>query len=168
MGIRGSKRNRRSARISSRLPKMPETVDTVIGEKAEVNGDLRFAGGLHLDGCIKGKVMADSDDSAVLSVSESARIEGDVRVPNVVLNGSVEGDVHAGERITLSGDARVYGNVYYKVIEMASGAMINGQMIFDGEASESTGEVSSHDSDISGTLDAQSDDATPNGLYVGS
>lgn len=120
----------------ARPNKAASTVDTLVGRQTELTGDIRFAGGLHVDGKIKGKVMADSDKNAVVSISESGSVEGDVRVPHVVLNGSVEGDVHASERITLSAKARVNGNVYYKLIEMTSGAMVNGQMVYEGESVE--------------------------------
>lgn len=120
----------------ARPNKAATTVDTLIGRQSEITGDVRFAGGLHVDGKIKGKVMADSDKNAVLSVSESGAVEGDVRVPHVVLNGTVEGDVHASQRITLSAKARVNGNVYYKLIEMTSGAMVNGQMVYEGDGAD--------------------------------
>lgn len=107
------------------------SVDTLIGRQTELQGDIRFSGGLHIDGTVKGKIMADSDKNATLSISESGRIEGDVRVPNLVLNGIIEGDVHATQRITLSAHARVNGDVYYKVIEMSSGAMVNGQLVHE-------------------------------------
>lgn len=108
-------------------------VDTLIGKQTELLGDVRFSGGLHVDGTIKGKVMAASDKNAVLLVSESGNVEGDVRVPHVVLNGTVTGDVHASVRLQLSERARVTGNVYYQIIEMASGAAVNGQMVHEGE-----------------------------------
>lgn len=106
-------------------------VDTLVGRQTEVSGDIRFTGGLHVDGKVKGKVMANSDKSASLSVSDSGMIEGDVRVPNVVLNGAVVGDVHAAERIRLSSKARVTGNVYYKILEMEAGATVNGQLVHE-------------------------------------
>ena len=120
----------------SAKPTKPTTpssrVDTLIGKQTELLGDIRFSGGLHVDGTIKGKVLSSSDKGAVLSVSESGMVEGDVRVPHVVLNGTVTGDVHATERLQLSEKARVTGNVYYKIIEMASGAAVNGQMVHEG------------------------------------
>lgn len=115
-------------------PTSSSTVDTLIGRQTEVQGDVRFAGGLHIDGRVKGKVIATPDKSAVLSVSESGSIEGDVSVPNVVLNGTIIGDVHASERISLNSKARVIGSVYYKLIEMASGSTVNGQLVHEGEA----------------------------------
>ena len=108
-------------------------VDTLIGRQTEVLGDVRFSGGLHVDGKIKGSVTTlGTDKSAHLSVSETGAIEGDVRVPTMMLNGTVIGDVRATEKLSLAAKARVTGNVYYKVLQMESGAMINGQVMFEG------------------------------------
>jgi cytoskeletal protein CcmA (bactofilin family) len=108
-------------------------VDTLIGRQTEVLGDVRFSGGLHVDGKIKGSVTTiGTDKAAHLSVSETGAIEGDVRVPTMMLNGTVTGDVRATEKLTLAAKARVTGNVYYKVLQMESGAMINGQLMFEG------------------------------------
>lgn len=105
-------------------------VDTLIGRQTEILGDVRFSGGLHVDGKIKGKVVAENGNKAAsLSVSENGAIEGDVRVPNIVLNGRVTGDVYATERVHLASKARVNGNVYYKILEMEAGAEINGQLV---------------------------------------
>jgi cytoskeletal protein CcmA (bactofilin family) len=109
------------------------TVDTLIGRQTEIHGDVRFSGGLHIDGKIVGKVIAVNEKSATVSVSESGTIEGDVRAPNIVLNGQVSGDVHASGHITLGSKARVTGNVYYGIIEMTGGAKINGQMVHEGD-----------------------------------
>ncbi|MDB5987975.1 MAG: polymer-forming cytoskeletal protein [Nevskia sp.] len=106
-------------------------VDTLVGRQTEILGDVRFSGGLHLDGKIKGSVSTTGDKSATLSISETGAIEGDVRVPNVVLNGSVTGDVRAIERLSLAAKAKVTGNVHYKVLQMEPGAQINGQLIYD-------------------------------------
>ena len=92
-------------------------------------GDVRFSGGLHVDGTVKGNVVADEDASSVLTLSESGTIEGEVRVPNVVLNGTVIGDVHARQHIELASNARITGNVYYSLIEMAMGAEVNGNLV---------------------------------------
>ncbi len=106
-------------------------VDTLIGRQTEILGDVRFTGGLHVDGKIKGKVIASADKASALSVSENGTVEGDVRVPNVVLNGTVIGDVHASQKIAIAAKERVTGNVYYRIIEMESGAQVNGQLVHD-------------------------------------
>lgn len=111
--------------------KSASKVDTLIGRKTEVLGDVRFSGGLHLDGVVKGRIVSADDEHATLSVSEAGRIEGDVRVPHLILNGTVEGDVNATQRIVLSSRARVNGNVFYNVLEMNAGATVNGQLVHE-------------------------------------
>lgn len=116
---------------SSKSKKRRKTVkiQTLIGQHTELEGDVRFSGGLHVDGVIKGNVVAEPDSNAMLTLSEHGTIEGDVRVQNIVLNGTVEGDVYAEERIELDACAQVTGNVYYNLIEMAIGAEVNGNLV---------------------------------------
>lgn len=112
-------------------------IDTLIGQNSELVGDISFSGGLHIDGVVKGNIYADQDSGSTLSVSERGFIEGDVQVPNIVLNGAVNGDVHAAEHIELAEKARVTGNVYYKLIEMVRGAEVNGSLVHRNEAKQS-------------------------------
>lgn len=109
----------------------PGTVDTLVGSNTEIRGDVLFSGGLHVDGRIKGKVLANVGEPASLSVSETGSIEGDVSVPILMVNGQVSGNVHAGEQMTLAPNARVTGNVYYNRLEVQGGAEVNGQMVHD-------------------------------------
>jgi cytoskeletal protein CcmA (bactofilin family) len=104
-------------------------IDTLLGKTATLNGDLEFSGGLHLDGRVNGNVRSNAEDGGALSVSESGFIEGNVEVTNIVMNGTVNGDMHARDRLVLGGSARVNGNVHYGVIEMAPGAVITGKLI---------------------------------------
>jgi cytoskeletal protein CcmA (bactofilin family) len=104
-------------------------IDTLLGRTATLNGDLDFSGGLHLDGRVNGNVRSSAPDGGALSVSESGFIEGRVEVTNIMMNGTVNGDMHARERLVLGEKARVNGNVYYGVIEMAPGAVITGKLI---------------------------------------
>ncbi|MGB5260265.1 MAG: polymer-forming cytoskeletal protein [Gammaproteobacteria bacterium] len=104
-------------------------VDTIIGQQTRIEGDVHFTGGLHIDGSIKGAIIAEAGSDSVLTVSEHGSIEGDVRVPTVILNGTVTGDVRSDDRIELSTKAVVNGDVYYKLIEMAMGASVNGSLV---------------------------------------
>ena len=103
-------------------------IDTLIGKASRVHGDLQFAGGLHLDGSIAGNVRADPVEGSSLSISETGSIEGNVEAGNVMLNGTVRGDIVARDRVVLGATARVQGNVYYGVIEMTLGAQIMGKL----------------------------------------
>jgi cytoskeletal protein CcmA (bactofilin family) len=104
-------------------------IDTLVGKSALVQGDVEFTGGLHLDGRVAGNVRADGDLTATLSVSETGSIEGSVEVPNVMLNGTVTGDILARDRVVLGAKARVQGNVHYGIIEMTLGAEIKGKLM---------------------------------------
>jgi cytoskeletal protein CcmA (bactofilin family) len=108
-------------------------VDTLIGSSTKVSGDLNFEGGCHVDGTVKGNVSADLESNSALSVSEDGNVEGGVSVPYVVLHGIVRGDVCASQRVELGPTARVIGNVYYNLIEMAIGAEINGKLVHQPE-----------------------------------
>jgi len=106
-------------------------IDTLVGSNTKVSGDVEFSGGFHVDGYIKGNIQAEPDSQSVLSISEHGTVEGSVSVPHVVLNGTVKGDVSARERVELGTTARIIGNVYYNLIEMAIGAEINGKLIHE-------------------------------------
>ena len=108
-------------------------VDSLVGSNTQVNGDLHFTGGCHIDGTVKGNVIAEADAHSALSISEQGTVEGGVTVPYVVLNGIVRGDVVATQRVELGPTARVIGNVYYNLIEMAIGAEINGKLVHQPE-----------------------------------
>ena len=111
-------------------------IETLIGRKCEVLGPVKFAGGLHVDGIIKGNVVAEEDSGSVLTLSDTGFIEGEVTVPNVILNGKVIGDVHARQHIELASNARITGSVYYSLIGMAVGAEVNGNLIHVAEDAE--------------------------------
>jgi len=105
-------------------------IETLIGNTIVIRGDLIFSGGLHIDGKIIGNVIAEDGSNSMLVLSDHGSIEGEVRVPYVVLNGEVVGDVYAAERIELSSKAQVNGNVFYNLLEMALGAQVNGNLVY--------------------------------------
>ena len=127
----GSKHKRKTSRI-----------DTLVGPNTMVYGDIKYAGGLHIEGVIKGNVIADNDDTSMLQLSEQGRIEGDVNVPYIILNGHVKGDVRGRVHIDLLSRSQVNGNVYYNLIEMAIGAEVNGKLVHSVEI-----ETTQHDTD---------------------
>ena len=112
-------------------------ISTLIGADTRVHGDVEFVGGCLVDGYVKGNVKAAKDENSSLSISERGCIEGAVMVPNVLLNGTVKGDVCATRRVELGPKARVIGNVQYKLIEMAIGAEVNGKLIHESESTPS-------------------------------
>jgi cytoskeletal protein CcmA (bactofilin family) len=105
-------------------------ITTVIGVGTEIKGDITFRNGLHVDGVIRGDVLSDpQDQSATLTLSELGTIDGNVRVGNVMLNGTVVGDVIASNRVELAPKAKINGTLTYAMLEMAMGAEVNGKLI---------------------------------------
>jgi len=107
-------------------------VDTLIGAQVVVHGDLKFSGGLYVEGRIVGKVIAEEGQRAMITLAENGSIEGEVRAPVVILNGRLDGNVYASERVELAAKARVQGNVYYQVVEMLAGSVLTGRLIHAG------------------------------------
>ncbi len=107
--------------------------NTIVGVETRISGDVHFSGGLHIDGIVHGNVSADPDSEASVSLADGATIDGGVTVPYVLVEGIVKGDVFANKRVILGATARVIGNVYYNLIEMAIGAEINGKLVHQPE-----------------------------------
>jgi cytoskeletal protein CcmA (bactofilin family) len=105
------------------------TIDTLIGAKTDLKGDIVFTGGLRVDGKVRGNITAKGDGNSTLVLSEHAMVTGNVTVPHIITNGTIKGNVRAAERIELQPKAEISGDVYYKVIEMSLGAVINGNLL---------------------------------------
>ena len=111
-------------------------IDSLIGSNTEIQGEVRFSGGVHIDGKIKGKVIGENDGTSLLSQSEHGEIEGEIRSPYIVINGIVNGDVHASRHIELLTNAKIKGNVYYNLVELSVGAEVNGKLVYTPVKSE--------------------------------
>jgi cytoskeletal protein CcmA (bactofilin family) len=104
-------------------------IDSLIGAGTTISGDISFVGGLRIDGEVKGNVHAADDQPGTLVLSEHARIEGEIHVSHLVVNGTVLGPVRATEFLELQPHARVTGDVEYNNIEMHLGAVVQGRLI---------------------------------------
>ena len=122
--------------FSNKKKRKSTRIDPLVGQHTVIQGDLKFSGGLHIEGIVKGNVIAENDSSSMLQLSEQGRIEGEVNVPYIVLNGEVKGDVRSSIHIELLPKSQVTGNVYYNLIEMAIGAEVNGKLVHSALATE--------------------------------
>ena len=103
---------------------------TLIAANAKVEGDIRFSGELYVSGSVTGNITAEkSGKGNTLVVSESGSVKGDVRVANAVIGGNVEGDMHVRERLEVSKTAKMRGDVYYKLVELNLGAVVEGRLV---------------------------------------
>lgn len=110
------------------------TIDSLIGAGTRIEGSVRFAGGLRVDGEVIGSIEAIEGASAsTLVLSERARVEGSVKVAHLVTDGSIVGPVSVSDSLEMQPKARIVGDVDYAVIEMHQGAVIEGRLVHRGE-----------------------------------
>jgi len=111
-------------------------IDTLISTDTRIEGNITFNGGLRVDGQIKGDVSESSGTPSTLVLSEQGRIEGAVTVARIVLNGEVQGPVRSSHYLELLAKSRISGDVYYKSLEIHTGAIIEGKLVYLGDAAK--------------------------------
>jgi len=102
---------------------------TLIATNCELVGDIHFSDQLMVNGVVKGNIYAEAGSRATLTVSEKGQVHGEIRVPNVIVNGKVVGKIRSDKHIELAARAEVHGNVYYNLIEMVKGSKVEGQFL---------------------------------------
>ena len=102
---------------------------TLIATNCEFVGDVHFSDQLLVNGVVKGNIYAQSGSKALITVSEKGRDQGEIRVPNVIVNGKVSGDIQSDKHIELAARAEVTGNIYYHYIEMVKGSRVDGNLV---------------------------------------
>jgi len=104
-------------------------IDSLIGAGTKIEGNVSFAGGLRVDGEITGNVTAVSDQPSTLVLSEQARIDGEIKVSHLVVNGAIKGPVYVEEFLELQSSSKVYGDIHYNTLEMHLGAIVEGRLV---------------------------------------
>ncbi|MCY4270789.1 MAG: polymer-forming cytoskeletal protein [Gammaproteobacteria bacterium] len=100
----------------------------LISTAATVTGDIHFDGELVVEGAVIGNITAEAGSEAQLRVAEGGTVEGDIDVPLVVVDGTVNGNIRAVKHIELAARGIVNGNVSYHLIEMVMGSAVNGAL----------------------------------------
>jgi cytoskeletal protein CcmA (bactofilin family) len=113
--------------------KIDNRIDTLVGADTRIEGDLHFGGGLRVDGAIRGNVSEQNGSPSTLIISEHGRIEGAVTAAKIVLNGKVNGTVKSSHFVELQTKSRITGDLYYKSLEMHTGAVIEGKLVYIGD-----------------------------------
>jgi len=107
---------------------------SLVAPGTRVNGDVSFTGTLHVCGTIEGSISVNDGSEGMIVLSAEGTVSGMISVPVVAIDGHVIGDIHATERLELAAQARIEGDVYYRSLEMAAGAQVNGRMVHCEEA----------------------------------
>jgi cytoskeletal protein CcmA (bactofilin family) len=117
-------------------PRQQGPAHTLISRQTEISGDMRFSGELIIEGTVRGNIFAEDESAALVRVTETGVVEGEIWVPSAVINGLVRGDVHCAKHLELAAKAVVIGNVYYSLIEMVMGSEVNGSLMHIGRAQQ--------------------------------
>ena len=120
--------------FGAKSSKSQDRIDCLIGAGTTVDGNVAFSGGLRVDGTVRGHIHAEEGKSGTLVISEHACVEGEIRVPHIVINGLVAGPVHSSEYVELQAKANVTGDVHYNTLEMHLGAVVQGRLVHLAEA----------------------------------
>jgi cytoskeletal protein CcmA (bactofilin family) len=111
-------------------------IDSLIGAGTRIEGNVTFSGGLRVDGEIKGNVIASGGQPSTLVLSEQARVDGEIHVSHLVVNGAINGPVHSAEFLELQAHSRVKGDVHYNTLEMHLGAVVEGRLVHSSSVAE--------------------------------
>jgi cytoskeletal protein CcmA (bactofilin family) len=112
--------------FSSKKAQAP--IRTLIGEGSVLQGEIRFADGIRIDGEVHGDVVADDAKPSVVVISERAKVIGRVHAAHVIVNGEVQGPIESHQLLELQPKARVIGDIRYEALEMHQGAQIDGEL----------------------------------------
>lgn len=104
---------------------------TLIASGTHIVGDVHFQGNLEIEGEVTGSIFAEEGADARVRVLQQGQVRGDVKVPNVVINGRVEGTVYASSLVELAAKAVVEGDVHYALVEIEKGARVNGKFVHE-------------------------------------
>lgn len=122
--------------FSKKHSKPQNRIDSLIGAGTCIEGDLNFSGGMRIDGQVNGNVIAAPGKPSTLVLSEHARVNGEVGVTHLVVNGTISGPVTASEYLELQSKAKVSGDVHYKTLEIQLGAIVEGRLIHSSSAAQ--------------------------------
>ncbi len=109
---------------------------TLLDHALEIHGNVRFAGELDVEGTVIGDVAAEEGADALIRVRDRGQVQGEIRAPKMIINGTVTGDIYSTKHLELAANAVVNGNVHYQVIEMVKGAEVNGRLVHHCEVEE--------------------------------
>ena len=102
--------------------KSSNDVGSQLGEGVELSGDFYFSKGVRIGGTVKGKIRAD----ASLEIGPTGRIEADVEVRKISIQGEFKGTIHASERVEIHKDGKVHGEIFSPCLIIESGAFFDG------------------------------------------
>lgn len=102
---------------------------TLIAAGTHIVGDIHFSGNLEIEGQVTGNIVAGEDGAVRVRVLPEGGVVGDIRVPTVVINGHIKGDIYSSSHVELADKAVIEGDIHYVLVEIERGAEMNGNFV---------------------------------------
>ncbi len=116
------------SKSSPASPPVSEEISAYLGKQTSFEGKMTFEGVFRLDGKFEGEIF----ESGTLIVGETAIIKGKVGLDTIVINGLVEGDVHASTRVEIHSTGKVYGTLFTPILTINEGGVLEGHCKMEG------------------------------------
>ena len=114
----------------ARRESMVGEINTLLGRGSEFEGKLTFEGTVRIDGTLRGEVFSDD----VLIVGEGARVEAEIDVGEIIVQGAVQGNIRAKRSIELLTPGRVKGDLTTPSLQIDKGVIFEGRCFMEGVA----------------------------------
>jgi len=109
-------------------------ITTLLGRGASFEGKLTFEGTVRIDGKFKGEVFSDD----VLVIGEGAVVEAQIDIGDVIIQGTVIGNVTAKRSIEIHAPGRVKGDLHTPQLQVDKGVIFEGRSFMEAAASGRT------------------------------
>ena len=106
----------------------PSEIHTLLGRGTSFEGKLTFEGTVRIDGRLTGEVFSDD----VLVVGEGAQVKAKIEVGTLIVEGNIEGNIHATQLVELHAPARVHGNIETPQLFIDKGVIFEGSCKMEG------------------------------------
>lgn len=118
-------------------------INTIIGDNSKIEGLLLTSDSTRVDGLLQGKILSESS----VIIGEHGVIRGDIKAVDILIAGTVYGNIRADSKIEITGTGRVLGDMFTKTLVIDEGASFKGNCTMDLSEDDSTSRPSIPDKD---------------------
>jgi cytoskeletal protein CcmA (bactofilin family) len=97
--------------------------ETIVGTSVKLKGNLQSGGDITIDGSVNGEIKTKGS----VNIGPNANVIANVKAKRVTVAGTVQGNIEAVERLTLTETGRVYGDVVVNLLSISAGAIFTGK-----------------------------------------
>ncbi len=103
---------------------MAENIITNLTPDVEINGSIKFDKIMRVDGKFDGEMVTNDGE---LIVGKTGTVKANVKVKNASIEGRLEGNIVAAEKVELKHKAQLFGDLQARTLVIEEGVIFNGQ-----------------------------------------